>query len=101
MSVESRRQFLKQAGLTTAAAALLSPSARAAANSDPVRVGVIGCGNQGSNHIRSLSGLSDAQIVHVADIDNARLTKALSGSGSTNWRRRFSSNSRRRDVSMR
>ena len=57
---------------------------RSRATPQRVRIGVIGCGNQGTNHIRSLSGLSDAQIVHVADIDQERLAKAVSASGGAN-----------------
>jgi predicted dehydrogenase len=84
MSVESRRRFLKRAALTTTAAAFLTSNTRGTSTPDRVRIGIIGCGNQGSNHIRSLSGLKDVHITHVADIDRSRLTKALSASDGAN-----------------
>ncbi|MFZ9271347.1 MAG: Gfo/Idh/MocA family protein, partial [Prochlorococcaceae cyanobacterium] len=39
---------------------------------NPVRVGVIGIGNMGWHHARVLSLLKDAQLVGVADPDEAR-----------------------------
>ena len=38
----------------------------------PVRVGVIGVGHLGQHHARILSGMPDAALVAVADIDAAR-----------------------------
>jgi predicted dehydrogenase len=85
MAAETRRSFLKHATLTAATAAVVSHSkTHAAGTTQRVRVGVIGCGNQGTNHIKSLAGLKDAQIVHVADIDQQRLAKAVSNSGGAN-----------------
>jgi predicted dehydrogenase len=46
-----------------------------------VRIGVIGCGNQGGSHFRSLSNLPDAELAYVADIDEGRLAKAVAASG--------------------
>jgi predicted dehydrogenase len=80
MPAESRRRFLQQSA-AAAATAFFTSSAPAAASSDRVRIGVIGCGNQGTNHIRSLTGIKEAQIAHIADIDRDRLAKALSASG--------------------
>ena len=84
MTAESRRHFLKDTALSVAAATLLNSKTLATEGTQRVRIGVIGCGNQGTNHIRSLSGLSDAQILHVADIDQQRLTKAVTASGGAN-----------------
>src|SRR5215218_4017818 len=80
----SRRRFLKETTLSVAAAALASSKTLAASDTHRVRIGVIGCGNQGTNHIRSLSALTDSEIVHVADIDQERLGKAVSASGGAN-----------------
>ena len=81
MSIRTRRHFLKDAALGVTAAAVLSHSkSHAAGPSERVRIGVIGCGNQGGNHIKVLSGLKDAQLVYVADIDGQRLTKAVNES---------------------
>jgi predicted dehydrogenase len=80
MPTESRRRFLQQSA-AVATTAFFTSSAPAAANPDRIRIGVIGCGNQGTNHIRSLTGIKEAQIVNVADVDHDRLTKATSASG--------------------
>lgn len=84
MNTESRRRFLQTAALTTAATAFLPKCLHASSLSERVRIGVIGCGNQGSNHIRSLSGVTDAEVVLLADVDRDRLSKAQSSaSGAT------------------
>jgi predicted dehydrogenase len=46
-----------------------------------VRVGVIGCGNQGKSHLKSLKTHSDAEIVYVSDIDPERLAMGVELSG--------------------
>jgi predicted dehydrogenase len=81
MNQTSRRSFITNASLGIAAGVLSHANLRASAGHDPVRVGVIGCGNQGSGHIKSLSTLSDAKIAYVADIDSTRLEKAVAASG--------------------
>lgn len=79
MPTKTRRSFIKDAALTVAATAVASGTRTYASSaSQQVRVGVVGCGNQGSNHIKSLSSLKDVQLVHVADIDDQRLAKAAS-----------------------
>lgn len=82
MTTTSRRAFVRKT-LATAAAATWMSSVRgnAAPASQRVRIGVVGCGNQGGNHIKSLLGLPEAQIVYVADIDAERLAKAVAESG--------------------
>jgi hypothetical protein len=42
---------------------------------------VIGCGNQGRSHIKSLATFKEADVVYVADVDAERLAKAVSESG--------------------
>jgi len=81
MNKTSRRSFIASASLGVAAGIIGPTKLRASAPTEPVRVGVIGCGNQGSNHIRCLSKIADAKIAYVADIDSARLEKAASASG--------------------
>lgn len=79
MPLKSRRDFLRNAAVGAAATTLLKSSAVGAATaSERVRIGVIGCGNQGGNHIKSLATLKDAQVVYVADIDQGRRDKAQS-----------------------
>ena len=56
MSTKTRRSFLTDAALGVSAAVIANRSRSfAAVRSEHVRIGVIGCGNQGGNHIRSLS----------------------------------------------
>jgi predicted dehydrogenase len=81
MATRTRRSFFKDAALGITTTAVLNRSrSHAAGTSERVRVGVIGCGNQGGNHIKVLSDLKDAQLVYVADIDSQRLTNAASES---------------------
>lgn len=41
-----------------------------------IRVGVIGCGEQGSAHLRSYRQIGDVDIVAICDMDTERLAKA-------------------------
>jgi predicted dehydrogenase len=76
MSRATRRRFLAHSAAGVAVAATLrSRSVRAAAAGEKVRVGVIGCGNQGKSHILSLLSLADAQLAYICDIDSQRLAK--------------------------
>jgi predicted dehydrogenase len=82
MPPSTRRRFFKDATLGLTAAALLAPArSRAAGAAERVRLGVIGCGNQGKAHFRSLTTLSDAQIVYVCDVDQERLAMGVEMSG--------------------
>jgi UDP-N-acetylglucosamine 3-dehydrogenase len=46
---------------------------------EPLRVGVIGLGAMGGNHVRVFGELPEAELVAVADIDEARLLQASGG----------------------
>ena len=79
----TRRQFLRDATLGATAATLLSPAAsRAAGEAERVRIGVIGCGNQGTGHLRSLATLQDAVVASACDVDEARLAASAKLAGS-------------------
>lgn len=82
MHPHSRRRFLKTtiAGLT-AAPLLIPRRTRAVGTTQRVRIGVIGCGNQGKAHFRSLTTLKDVQIVYVCDVDQERLALGVEMSG--------------------
>ena len=71
-----RRRFLKQAGVAGLAAAATAASAKAASTTDRIRIGVIGPGGMGMNHVKNLARRNDAQIVSVCDVDNHRLEAA-------------------------
>lgn len=78
MFTRTRRHFFKDAALgVTSMAALGRAGSNAASPLERVRIGVIGCGNQGGNHIKVLTKLKDAQLVYVADIDESRLATAV------------------------
>jgi predicted dehydrogenase len=71
-----RRNFLKQAGVTTLAAAATASTAHAASAGNRIRVGVIGPGGMGMNHVKNLAARDDVQIVGVCDVDKNRLATA-------------------------
>jgi predicted dehydrogenase len=82
MSPSTRRRFLKDAALGLTSATMLAPArSRAAGAAERVRLAVIGCGNQGKAHFRSLTTLKDAEVVNVCDIDQERLTTGIEMSG--------------------
>lgn len=83
-SSSPRRTFLKQTGLGMTGVALSSlaqpvKEARAAGANQRLRVGVIGCGNQGGSHIVSFRQLEkeNVEIVYVCDPDESRRGKAV------------------------
>ena len=72
----SRRQFLEDSMLATAAlAAAAAPQAINAADkptgapSNKVRVAVLGCRIRGKQHVAELSKVPDVEIVYVCDPD--------------------------------
>lgn len=67
MNGMSRREFLRQSAIGTAALALSSFSARAQSE-EKVKVGVIGTGAQGQNLLRQLLALPTAEVVAVCDV---------------------------------
>ncbi len=74
----SRRKFVQDAGLTTMALGL-NPrfiKAQASAKKDKVRVGIIGTGYRGQNHIEMLCQRTDTVIVAFADPDKQMLADA-------------------------
>ena len=56
-------------------------SAWAPAGAREVRVGLVGLGSMGRNHLRILSSMHGARLVAVADPDREALEGATSGSG--------------------
>ncbi len=67
----SRRTFLKQAALGTAAV-LAFPSATVLGANDRVRVGMIGVGDRGSELLRQVRGVSGVDVVAMADVYSRR-----------------------------
>lgn len=75
METTPRRDFLKAAGLTAAALAVHTETARAA---DPrqVTIAVIGTGGMGGNHVRLLAARKDVKIAYLCDVDQNRVSAA-------------------------
>ncbi len=76
----SRRQFVKSSALAAGSISLASvvPAAVLGAN-DRIRIGVIGCGGQGTGHVHSLVKRSvedNISVVAVSDVYQRRVTRA-------------------------
>jgi predicted dehydrogenase len=76
----SRRQFVKASTVLAGGASLVNLlPASAAGAQDRIRVGVIGCGGQGTGHVHSLVGRSQADNISVAavsDVYQRRVNRA-------------------------
>src|SRR5579859_924705 len=94
----TRRTFLKQAGVATAgvlatgfarsSAYALAPSRVIGAN-DRIHIGHIGCGGQGSTHIRILKDQAsdqNIQSIAVCDVYERRLNEAKATTGGEAYR---------------
>lgn len=77
MRNNSRRDFVKQAALGTAAF-LGYPPARVLGANDRVRVGMIGVGGRGQELLKQVQGVPNAELVAIADIYTRRHEEARS-----------------------
>src|SRR5438094_1944498 len=75
MTDNTRRDFLKQAAVGTAAF-LAYPPARVLGANDRIRVGMIGVGNRGQDLLREAQSVGDVQLVAVADVYSRRRDEA-------------------------
>jgi Zn-dependent alcohol dehydrogenase len=75
-----RREFLVETGLGIAGAAAMTSStpalARAAGANGRLAVAVIGCGQMGTSHVRSLAKREDIDLVYTCDADESRAGQA-------------------------
>lgn len=71
MLTTERRTFLKGAGVGLAAWAVAGHQVQGA--NQRLRVGLIGSGGMGSNHLRQLSSRNDVEVAYVCDVDQQRL----------------------------
>ena len=73
----SRRDFVKTTGITAAGLSLF-PASRlmAAGGSDKVRIGLIGTGLRGQNHLELLLRKPDVDLVAICDVDAVMLQSA-------------------------
>jgi len=77
MTTITRRDFLKQSLIVTAGASLPWTWARAAGANDTIRVGVIGFGGRGREHINALRKIEGVKIVALCDVDANTLAKGV------------------------
>ena len=75
MTENTRRDFLKQAALGTAAF-LAYPSSRVLGANDRVRVGMIGVGNRGQDLLKEVMAVPNTQLVAIADVYRRRHDEA-------------------------
>src|SRR6266566_5211247 len=75
MTDNTRRDFLKQAAVGTAAF-LAYPPARVLGANDRIRVGMIGVGNRGQDLLKEAQPVGDVQLVAVADVYSRRRDEA-------------------------
>jgi predicted dehydrogenase len=71
MSPNTRRDFLKQAGMSAAIALAYPPASVLGAN-DRVRVGMIGVGGRGSELLKEVLAVPNVQVVAMADVYTRR-----------------------------
>lgn len=72
----NRRSFVRNAGLATAGFAILSPNQLFAAQ-QKVKLGFIGVGLRGQNHLDNALRRSDVEVVAICDIDERMLQSSL------------------------
>jgi predicted dehydrogenase len=75
MAENTRREFIKQGALGTAAM-LVYPTSRILGANDRVRVGMIGVGGRGEELLKQVLHLSNAQLVAIADVYSHRRDEA-------------------------
>src|SRR3954462_9739184 len=71
MTDQTRRTFLKHAAIGTATV-LAYPSAKVLGANDRVRVGMIGVGDRGNDLLNQVLGVSNVELVAMADIYSRR-----------------------------
>ena len=75
--IPPRREFLKTTAAAAAALLTTAPGLHAGIPDDqPIRIGFIGCGGMGTNHLKVLSQRRDVQLTWVGDVDADRLAAA-------------------------
>ena len=72
MATNTRREFIKQAAIGTAALAAAYPPPSVLGANDRVRVGMIGVGGRGGELLKQVLAVPDAQLVAIADVYSRR-----------------------------
>jgi predicted dehydrogenase len=73
----NRRTFVKNTGLATAGFAIL-PSRSLFSRDTPVKLGFIGVGLRGQNHLDNILHRKDTEITAICDVDDYMLERSLS-----------------------
>ncbi|MDR3639110.1 MAG: Gfo/Idh/MocA family oxidoreductase [Isosphaeraceae bacterium] len=68
----TRRTVLEASALGATALAFRGVQAKASAE-QPIRIGLIGAGGMGGNHLRLLAARRDVDVAYVCDVDSVRL----------------------------
>lgn len=82
MTQTQRREFLKTTGAGMAALATARSVRGASGASARIRLGIIGPGGMGMNHLRTLLARDDVDIIWLCDVDQQRLAAAASATES-------------------
>ena len=78
ISTPSRRDFIRASGIAVVAAAVATPRVARAANSETLRVGLIGCGGRGTGAaVEALRADKNTRLVALADAFDDRIESAL------------------------
>ena len=75
MAIHSRRRFIKGVLAAGAAAGVGTTWSRALGANGDVRIGVVGLGNQGPNHVNWFRSQDGVRVVALCDPDQTRLDK--------------------------
>ena len=76
--MESRREFIKKSSLVGTSLALAPTLAFGAVRKEKLRIGLIGVGLRGANHLNNLLLRKDISITAICDIDPKRIDLCLS-----------------------
>ena len=74
MSRMNRRTFLKQSALLAGATLVIGRAGRPVLGAnDRFRIGVVGTGGRGGDHLKEWLGMSDVEVAWLVDVDTRRL----------------------------
>ena len=77
MSELTRREFIKSSMAAGAAMAMVAPFSRVLGANNDIRIGVVGVGSQGSNHIKYFHKLPGVRVVALCDADKNHLGRRV------------------------
>lgn len=72
-----RRQFIKHSSVVTLGALFSSCAARKFAASDRLRLGIVGVGGMGNQHLKWFAALPEVEVVALCDVDKDHLDSSL------------------------